>query len=91
MNNSCEKIMAGMKPVIRAYHANRWVTHHAQLNSVEEQSIGAEDLYREWMKRNEKKIEMLADQILDRIQKKIYCGELSWDLLSWDLNQKSPI
>jgi hypothetical protein len=59
--NPCEKILAEMKPVIRAYHANRWVTSHAQPNTMEERPITAEDLYREWMKRHEKKIGILAD------------------------------
>jgi hypothetical protein len=48
--------------------------------------INEEDLFREWMKRHEKKIGILSDQISDIIQKKIYCGELSRDL-----NQKSSI
>ena len=59
--NPCEKILAEMKPVIRAYHANRWVTSYAQHNTVEERPITAEDLYREWIKRHEKKIGILAD------------------------------
>lgn len=76
--NPCEKILAGMKPAIRAYHTGRWVTPEVQTNS-------AEDLYREWRKKYEKEINLLADRILDIILKKIGCGELNWDL-----NRKSP-
>lgn len=78
--NPCEKILAGMKPVIRAYHTGRWMTRQAQPNTAEEQPNTAEDLYNEWIKKHEKKIDLLADRILDIIQKKIDCGELNRDL-----------
>jgi len=43
--NPCEKILAGMKPVIRAYYDGRWTTRKAPVKV-------AEDLYREYRRRN---------------------------------------
>ncbi len=37
--NPCEKILAGMNPVIRAYHTDRWLP-------VEGARLPEEDLYR---------------------------------------------
>jgi hypothetical protein len=77
--NPCEKILEGMKPVIRAYHTGQWMTHEAQPNTEEY-------LYREWKKRYENEINLLADRILDIILKKIDCGELNWDLNRKSIN-----
>jgi len=54
--NPCEKILAGMNPAIRAYHTGRWLTRETQPGT-------AEDLYREWKKRYETEINLLADRI----------------------------
>jgi len=43
--NSCEKILAGMNPVIRAYYQGRWLIRKAPVKV-------AEDLYREYRQRN---------------------------------------
>ena len=44
--NPCEKILAGMNPVIRAYYQGRWLTRKPPFKV-------AEDLYREYRRRNE--------------------------------------